>query len=370
MSDTHAAAVRRWAFQWLGLPTAAAPEAMRTELFERLAEADFLPSAACRVALRLVADPAFTPQGPEADEFLLVGERQLHAASEALAGEFFRLPPDERRRRWQELTAWAESYPALQARLQALEPGLDLQDADFACEDSGEAALVEQLRELFVLRRGARAALRRQYLDRARPEFAVWAAAARRLRQQRPRLALLDPDLIALLTYDPRPRAAIRDRAAPLVAARRTAERPTRSTGFQYLWPLVVVASIALRGLMTADNHSHRDNSRPAPTVDSYYTKPRLTDREELLGHELLETLQRVNDGRTDAPPVQPEYRQQFEEWKRLRDARRPEDAPLWTPVPDASAAPQEPAQGTQPAAAPDSGTPPVAAPEPAGPSR
>ncbi len=201
----------------LGVPPDA-PAAARAAFLRRLPRAGFVPPPHWLDAVRtLTGRPA--PEeavAPTPDPARLDG---LRAEVEGFAGQFWALPPGERRRRWQNLIARCAIDPPLAARLRRLEAGMDLPaGGEVAVGRSGQ--LAEAVRRLFVLRPAERAAARRRYLN------GRWEAAARELLACRPALAALEPDLIDRLahwTENRRQRTLIRQLGRRTVPAFRAA---------------------------------------------------------------------------------------------------------------------------------------------------
>lgn len=163
------------------------PADARTDFLRRLPADDFAPSGE-RVAEAARATGADLPRGSAVDP-------EAGRAVDVFAAEFWSLPPDARRARWEALGA-ETLPPAVAARLRGLAVGLDV-SAD-PHPDSTVETVASALRAGFILPPRARAVARAGWLADATSEV---RAAADRLRQDRPDLAALDP----LLSDPPAP---------------------------------------------------------------------------------------------------------------------------------------------------------------------
>jgi hypothetical protein len=242
----------RWAAEQLGLSPHASADEVRAAWLRRLPEEDFVPSSELRWALA-----ALLRRQPErgwetrADEAASAAEEErLRGEVEAFAEQFWYMPADERRRRWQELTDRCAFTPTLRARLSLLESGLAV-DSHAPSEDARVVELADHMRELFVLRPGPRARARRAILRRMKDDRKEWKAAVRRLRRACPTLASLGNDLLDKInTATPK--------RAPVNAGRQVPR--------WVLALIVLVATTALRGLMSAVD---RPSSPPSPSLVS-----------------------------------------------------------------------------------------------------
>jgi hypothetical protein len=187
-------ASRRWAAEQLGVGPDASPREARAAFLRLLLRTNFVPPVRCCRAWRLLSDPAgAAPPDPDA---LLDEEGRLRQEVEGFAGQFWGLTPEERRQRWQGLSARCAGLPALRAGLGQLEAGLAVGPVDPTRDGEPVAELAGAVRELFVLRPADRASARQELLLRLRRDLPTWQAAARRLRKRHPEIDALAPGLL------------------------------------------------------------------------------------------------------------------------------------------------------------------------------
>src|SRR5579871_6142019 len=151
----------RWVKKYLGLEENLSPAAARTFLLGSLPEMEFVPPLAWQQAGELCAGRAPTA----AAELQLEYEQELRTELEAFAAQFFAIPWDTREARWRELFARSAAYPALLARLQALQPGLAIEPKQFASENPRALQLATHVAELFVLRPAERCTRRLKLIE-------------------------------------------------------------------------------------------------------------------------------------------------------------------------------------------------------------
>src|SRR5437016_494535 len=114
---------RRWAAEQLGVEVTASLTEARTALLRRLAESDFVPPPLLPQALAILEGRQAKAAEREA---LREEQERLRSEVEAFAEQFWTLPVDERRRRWEELLSACAISPALLARVRELKCGLDI----------------------------------------------------------------------------------------------------------------------------------------------------------------------------------------------------------------------------------------------------
>src|SRR5579885_977994 len=151
----------RWAREQLGEGPSGPAPSFRHLALQRLGDSDFLPPAHLCHALAVVATEGDPPQavGDAIRARLREGRSQR---VEAFARDFFRIPVARREREWLKQKAAVRGYPALEQRLDLLEPGLKLDPAEPNVLEAGVRRLIGEASAMFLLRpfeaAGARAA--------------------------------------------------------------------------------------------------------------------------------------------------------------------------------------------------------------------
>jgi hypothetical protein len=167
-----------------------------------------------RLAIRVLAEPDFFP--PAADShapFVAALEEQRQDEVAAFAQEFFGLPPQQRRQRWEELLERCQGFAVPTLRLRALEAGLRVDATVREGEPPPVKMLAAHLCAAFVLPPAERQAAHRGFLRKAEsptanaPEQTDWAAAVRTLRRNYQTVALLDRGFLDVLLARQRMRA-------------------------------------------------------------------------------------------------------------------------------------------------------------------
>jgi hypothetical protein len=267
---------RAWAADRLGLPADATGPAARAAFLRRLPGVEFVPPPAWRAALDVLEDRP--PRGIDA-EWARADEDAGRAEVEAFARSCWSLAPDERRRQWDELHKRWSGDPLAAVRLRHLEAGLGVR-ADAKAGDERIDELADWARALYLLRPAERQ-VQRVVIQRgfARGFDAMTRAyeeAARRLRELRPEVADLAPELIdPLATARGRrwqlheARAALARHVTPVNdgAAVTSGSRPTRAWGtLGFL--LVYVIIKALTAATSTTTHPPPDGTTYRPTVE------------------------------------------------------------------------------------------------------
>src|SRR5262249_18582312 len=130
-----------WASGNLGIPCEASEREARAAMLRKLAEANFVPAQAVQESFEYWTRPEGDRIFPSLVEQAFVEEEnRLRDQVEAFARDFFTLDRDRRRHRHQTLLRQCVWSPPLTFRLEALEPGLDL---DLAERRYADAALKE-----------------------------------------------------------------------------------------------------------------------------------------------------------------------------------------------------------------------------------
>ncbi len=302
---------RPWAAAQLEVPPDAPPADARAALRCRLADDDFVPPWGVQQAGEILL------QGNRSNlaqaQARLEEEQRLWAEVDDFAGEFFDMPPEKRRRRWQSLRVAGAFSPLLTARLRALEPGLNVLPPGEAAPDVAE--LARHVCDLFVLRPAARAAHRQTLLLHMKADIRRWQAAARVLRPL-PVAALL-PDFVDYVAYrETRLRQqakamAKRQKAAELAAVGTSGTNPSGS----WTWVLIVVGIVL--GIVRGTAESNRSPSpRPTPPLldfKQFPIRPTPIENEELkriirdIQKRTQEIEMRQQPEKPARPPIDPE---------------------------------------------------------------
>jgi hypothetical protein len=269
--EATARLLTRWAADQLELEPDVSLREARAAFMARLPDEDFVPPLRWQQAYRILGADSAAPA--VAAQALADEEGRLRSEVECFAVEFWQLDGERRRQRWQELFATCASIPVLAARLRALEPGLKVGSAALA-SDAATGALVEALRELFVLRPLPRAIRRQEFLQKlGADETRRMEKAARELRGTP--WAALDLELIEQLTSwsyraELRPKMRRqREKAAAAAAAAERASSTSRSSGAGWSWAWVLVAVSVVRLCAGGFNHTPSYNS-PSYTVPTF----------------------------------------------------------------------------------------------------
>ncbi len=189
-----------WARDQVGVPPSASLDEVRQSFFAALEDENLTPDEILDRAFRTLrweAEGIIDAEDPP--EFLAAEECDLREEVDKFAAEMFSLPTFQRRERWSDLHQRAAYAPRLQARLEILAPGLDVDLGPLAGGD-GEMHLLTLARyamELFPLRPTARAVRRHTLLQTIhKDELKPWRKAAQALKKKYPHLAALAPELI------------------------------------------------------------------------------------------------------------------------------------------------------------------------------
>jgi hypothetical protein len=180
------------------VPEDASPAEARRAYLGKLRESAFLPPRSWQQAVR-VLDGKPAPAEPD-EEWLAEEEARLRAEVDSFAEEFFTLPVDQRRERWEGLLSRCQNLPPLVVRLQALKAGLVVEKEGLPEDGSPTGLLADHLLQSFPLPPLSRAASRQEFLRRLEESSAdsrkLWEKAARYLRAEWPAVAALDEELV------------------------------------------------------------------------------------------------------------------------------------------------------------------------------
>jgi hypothetical protein len=185
--------LRRWAAERLGVSADAPPAEARTALLRRLPTAEFVPPPDWKAAAEILQGQ---PPAPPAEVAARAAEAErLREAIETFAGQFWDLPPEERKPRWLELYDRSAGFPAAADRMLGLESALDVHPVPPDEDSRLMAELAYLIQELAVTPSAERAARRRELLRRMEQAVDAWQVAEYDLRQLRPDIVALDPEL-------------------------------------------------------------------------------------------------------------------------------------------------------------------------------
>jgi hypothetical protein len=255
--DEAAPDLAAWAGRQLRLSEGAAPAQAHGLVLRGLAHHEFVPTPEWQEAFDVIyrSGRAKGPCGRAwCDE-----ETRLRAEVESFATEFFKLSPQERRSRWQALALQCRPFPRLVARLEGLEPGLDVEAVAISPKERQLLWLAEQATTLFVLRPPERAARRQALLANVATQGANLEKAASRFQKRHSALAALEPDLIGKLAAWTKS-----ENALSKVLNAQPKKRPTsgQSIGAGSAagigWLLIMLVGALSRGL---NSHSSTTNS-------------------------------------------------------------------------------------------------------------
>jgi hypothetical protein len=192
-----------WAESEADVRLADGAPAVRSRLVERLELEAWLPSPGLQYAFETLAIGPERLRGmpidPTAGDYFVAAEGMLRDEIETFAGEYFQIEPAARAQRWRSLAERAVDFPALASRMRQLRTGLDVSPQTPDAEPILKS-LAEHVVELYTLPPHERAKRRRFPSERFQEFVTRWPAAAARLRQQYPKLAALEPQLIEQLT--------------------------------------------------------------------------------------------------------------------------------------------------------------------------
>jgi hypothetical protein len=190
---------RRFSAEVLGVPENASPLEIRRAYFRKLREGDFLPPNSLRHSFRFLDGKQTPDMGDQ--EWLLEEEVRLRTELASFAAEYFSLPLNQRRARWEALFSRCQHFAALLARLQALKAGLDIDNQGLLLDQSFRGQLAEHLLKAFPLPPLAQVASGQGLLCEIEESSAAksqkqWEKAARYLLREEPALAALDMELV------------------------------------------------------------------------------------------------------------------------------------------------------------------------------
>jgi hypothetical protein len=294
-------AKRQWACAALDVPAGAPPDDVPSLLLDRIEQARFLPSPAARQAIGVLLGPAGDDSPHEPPTFSQAREQLLRDEVERFAETFFDLPIAERRRQWRELAGRCRFWPALRARVGGLEPGLLVDPAAAATESPAVIALAAHLRNLFVLRPTARAALREKLTGNMASDVAIWESAAKRLRTGYVATARIEPGLLDWVSgWQIRKKAAARrGRRRPSFTELRPALAPAGAGNFHWSWLIVIVIALANISRFATDSSRSRPASPPPTRYPAAIQNPHDSAHMKAL-REFLDKTQREAKGKPD----------------------------------------------------------------------
>lgn len=191
----------RWAREQLMVPETCSREQLQAACLQQVEDEEFWPGSEVLCAYEILTQPEIGRDTLQAMRAMRVNhwETELAAQIEYFAQHFFSYSPEERRQRWERLQAECRQNPQLVVRLQDLSIGLVL-PSEFPMSDISEmSVLAENLKRLFVLRRGPSTRLRQALLETWRAEAAHWQHITKQFERQHPDWAKLDERLLSTL---------------------------------------------------------------------------------------------------------------------------------------------------------------------------
>lgn len=260
---TNVEDARLWASRLLGVSIGDEPHVKRLHLLEHLQEVDFLPAPEWDLACQILESEDAASLPPRALMAPIEQELEARVATRlaAFAADFFAIPPGERRQRWQALQRSGTSFPRIQARLHALEPGLDHPAVAPQTGNVGVALLLQQLRELFACAPRDRSLMMACALAKWQDRAAALAAVAE-VRSCLPTVALYPTLLERIVALHKPGGRETGDKVRPLSVQEppQSAWRTTLSSSRNYplLIASVVGGLIALRMLSNEQAPPHR----------------------------------------------------------------------------------------------------------------
>jgi hypothetical protein len=250
--------VTAWAARTLEVEQAAGGPAVRAAFLRKLPDEDFVPPAPWRPALEVLSGRETAHARPLLyNQFVEETAPTFRDQVESFAIAFFSLPPDQRAKRYDELRETAECYPAIAARLQRLEKGLELDSSACDGPDPDTSHLATGICEAFVLPPIAAAARRQELLFDCQRDLPRWEAAARRLCKARPQIVALEHDLVQkLLLWQDEKKRLQKKKLRPPVAA--SASSGTSASPLRYSWLIFVVIMAIARAISSSSSTSSR----------------------------------------------------------------------------------------------------------------
>lgn len=298
-SDKLPPALRRWAAEQIGIDESASIEQIQAAFFTRLRETNFSPPLAWSCALALLQRGLPEVWRAEHEPARSYWEQLLRGEVEAFAACFFSLDLEARRRRWSKLLAECKPFlPRLAARLQALEPGLQIDATAVPRAGSPVGDLARDVMRLFVLGHAERTAARQALIVEQQREASRWHEAACSLGFRYPRLAALDPALVDFWKQSEQREGRrdelhrrLRNRRQPVV----TSSRGTQDNSGRLVFVGAIILMIVFRIIaMLGDAKT----SPPRTVPPSRRVVPnRMSNRE---AREVLQRLKEVNTNSGD----------------------------------------------------------------------
>ncbi len=209
--------VERLAAERLGVGLGATSREVRSTLFRRLRDADFLPDPSVHEAMLILSGREAGPLLHLAEDVARAEEARLREVVEDFASHFFATPVPDRRERWRSLFQACAAHDRLLRRLKDLQPGLIVDQARLSDRSPTVNRLRSAILEFFVLRPGPRAESRRRWLQELQADATLNASdlarARKRLMRVYPSVAVLSHGLLLQLAQPRRSLEANRRRA-------------------------------------------------------------------------------------------------------------------------------------------------------------
>jgi hypothetical protein len=275
--------LKAWAADQLQVAVGSAPPEVRAGYLRQTRNEFGAPNLNAREALliltgRTCARPALA---------LEATELQLHREMDDFASRFFSLPIAERKAEWERLYIRGRGFVRVDARLEALRPGIYIVLPKFD-HDRHLGELVAEVCELFVLRPPARAARRQDRLAEThrRGNWLRWSQTADLLRNKHAAIASLEPEFIARLADAD----ALEQKKKKLKRIMRASAEPvagTQKPTSRWRWMIFTAAALMIVRLIAAGVSSNNPSPRfvPSPNIKA---APNFDPNELLKGKKLF----------------------------------------------------------------------------------
>jgi hypothetical protein len=260
----------RWAAEQLGVREEASAAEARAAFLRRLPAAHFVPETSQRLALGVLCRQPIAPgsSGWADEEACLAEEARLRGLVEDLAEHYWGVPPQERRRQWEELVRSCTGFPALEARLRSLRAGLEVIPRLTDETDASIRELGRQILDLYVRRPAERGPARQALIRRMLLRMDFWQETARQLQERHPDIARLQSELLeGVATWRTRQRQLEKNRKR--LYARKPAAAASGGGYKGWSWGAGVLVFVVVRVFVSLLNSSP-PSSRPALDSSRY----------------------------------------------------------------------------------------------------
>lgn len=204
-------AIDEWADRTLELSRDAHGAEYRRRMLQQIETAEYVLPESSRAAMRLRSHAANGNQGcqehdaaSDLSHFDEDDEERMREELLTFSAEFFELPPDLRRQRWESIQGRVVTIPRLLTWLNSLQPGLEITFEELSSLPDEVQPLAQHILELFPLPPALRARRRREVIAglsgattmQGADNGLEWEHVAEQLREGWPHLAELGPDLV------------------------------------------------------------------------------------------------------------------------------------------------------------------------------